>query len=206
MNMQGYLNEITYAVESALSAIWADTDKLNNIQNELERLTRETERGYQRAQAFQYDEDPDDVMMGIGIHWNTYFGPDKERHQVETSINDLKERFRVHDFSRNAMSASVLQYAKQGISIVHGGLQACPDGRAFGIQVLKTVIWQGRNQSLHWEEGNPRQPVVDCFDQLAQNFDSKFFQYRTSNLAFDVVKLLDWKSYYLFEKDMQSLA
>ena len=204
--MTNYTNEIKYAVEAALSTIWADVEELESLRQQLGRLTAETERGYRRAQAFQYDEDPDDVMMGVGVHWDTYFGPDKERHQVATTVDDLNQKIQVREFSRSAMSASVLQYAKQGISIVHGGLQPCPNGRGVGSQPLKTIIWQGRNQSLHWEEGNPRQPVIDCFDQLAIDFGDEFTPYKTSNLAFNVVRILEWKTYDSFESDMQYLA
>ena len=204
--MTNYTDEIKYAVEAALSTIWADVEELESLRQQLGRLTAETERGYRRAQAFQYDEDPDDVMMGVGVHWDTYFGPDKERHQVATTVDDLNQKIQVREFSRSAMSASVLQYAKQGISIVHGGLQPCPNGRGVGSQPLKTIIWQGRNQSLHWEEGNPRQPVIDCFDQLAIDFGDEFTPYKTSNLAFNVVRILEWKTYDSFESDMQYLA
>ena len=206
MNMTNYTHEIKYAVEAALATIWADVEELEILRQQLDRLTAETERGYRRAQAFQYDEDPDDVMMGVGVHWDTYFGPDKERHEVATTVDDLNQKIQVREFSRSAMSASVLQYAKQGISIVHGGLQPCPNGRGVGSQPLKTIIWQGRNQSLHWEEGNPKQPVIDCFDQLDIDFGDEFTPYNTSNLAFNVVRILNWKTYESFESDMQSLA
>ncbi|MBB6087959.1 hypothetical protein [Wenzhouxiangella marina] len=204
--MTNYTNEIKYAVEAALATIWADVGELEILRRQLDQLTAETESGYRRAQAFQYDEDPDDVMMGVGIHWATYFGPDKERHEVATNVNDLNQRIQVREFSRSAMSASVLQYAKQGISIVHAGLQPCPNGRGVGSQSLKNIIWQGRNQSLHWEEGNPRQPVIDCFDQLAIDFGDEFTHYNTSNLAFNVVRTLNWREFESFETDMQSLA
>lgn len=206
MKMQNYLDEIKYAVESTLSVIWSDAEKLEILQDKLEHLTRETERGYQYAEAFQYDEDPDDVMLGVGIHWDTYFGSDKKRYQAETDVDDVNEEIRVREFSRSAMSGNILQYAKQGISIAHGELKHCPNGRSIGSQVIKTVIWQGRNQSLHWEEKSPRQPIIDCFDQLSKDIDNRFSQYTSSNLAFDVVKLLNWKAYDSFEKDMQSLA
>jgi len=206
MYMANYINEIKYAVEALLSTIWADVEELESLRQQLDRLTAETERGYRRAQAFQYDDDPDDVMMGVGVHWETYFGPDKERHEVAITVDDLNQKIQVREFSRAAMSASILQYAKQGISIVHGGLHLCPNGRGVGSQALKTIIWQGRNQSLHWEEGNTRQPVIDCFNQLAIDFGDEFTHYNTRNLAFNVVQMLNWKTYESFDSDMQSLA
>ena len=48
---------------------------------------------------------------------------------------------------------------KQGISIVHGGLGAAPNGRMIGSQPLKEVIWQGRNQGFHWAEQSFHPPV-----------------------------------------------
>ncbi|MCP3176339.1 hypothetical protein MJO47_04425 [Desulfuromonas sp. KJ2020] len=57
---------------------------------------------------------------------------------------------------------------------------------------LHEIIWQARNQALHWEEGRYRPPVVDCFESLARE-DSVFGQYNCRSLAYEVVLLLKWK-------------
>lgn len=95
----------------------------------------------------------------------------------------------------------------KGISVAHGGLAACPDGRQVTpSQTLKNVIWQGRNQALHWEDGNPQPPVIRCFNALASESDPKFANYANGNLALDVIELLGWTDFNRFHADMTLLA
>lgn len=102
---------------------------------------------------------------------------------------------------------SLLQIAKQGISTVHGNPINCPLGRSIGTETLKNIIWQGRNQSIHCEEGNPNQKVKDCFSNLATDFGSDFdltVNY-TDNKARRIIDLLNWNTYDKYENDMISL-
>ncbi len=117
----------------------------------------------------------------------------------------MKELISTRAFSRAAQSASLLQYGKQGISLVYGKPSNCPDGRLIGTQSLRDVIWQGRNHALHWEEGNPKAAVEDCFQKLAADFDPGFADYATRNLAFAVVEVLGWTSFDAFKADMLTL-
>src|SRR4051794_20405960 len=48
------------------------------------------------------------------------------------------------------IAGAILQIAKQGLSLSHGPLGNCPAGRGIGSQTLSTVIWQGRNQAMHY--------------------------------------------------------
>jgi len=82
----------------------------------------------------------------------------------------------------------------------------CPAGRAINSETLKNVIWQGRNQSIHWDEGKFNTAVQNCFQALATNVDPKFSQLTTRSLAFDIVQLLEWKEFADFERDILSLA
>jgi hypothetical protein len=100
----------------------------------------------------------------------------------------------------------MLQYGKQAISFVHSKLSACPDGRTIGTEPLKNIIWQGRNQALHWEEGSFTPPVVTCFEALAKESDPKFGEFRVRNKGTDVIALLDWKEFADFERDMLLLS
>ncbi|MGH3849432.1 MAG: hypothetical protein ACRDRT_06995 [Pseudonocardiaceae bacterium] len=209
ITMSDYLTEIQFAVESALAAIWADHDEAHHLLATLKALKAQTEAGYARAEAIAVNaEDPDDVAMSAGTHWDTYFGPDKDRHQAAAGYDDVRARFEARQFSLAAMSGAVLQHAKQAISMVHGGPKACPDGRLVSAtQNLAPVIWQARNQASHWEEGNLNHPVVDCFNALGAEVDSYFFSdLYTRSLAFDVLHLMGWRSWAAFHNDLLSLA
>lgn len=208
MDMTGYVNEVEYAATHLLDAIWHEHSKLAEAQQRLAALEAETNAGYERAQAIWANaEDPDDVMMGAGAHWETYFGPDKERHHVAQGAAELRQLVDLHEFSVSSLAGSLLQHAKQGISIVHGGLANCPDGRTVASQQnLKTVVWQARNQAIHWEEGNLRPAVRACFDDLRDNVEPVFGAYHTRSLAFEVVQLLGWTDLARFKADLASLA
>lgn len=205
MPFTNYLQEIEFAAKNVLTTIWAERRNLDDLKAEVSKMGVGVSYEYQRAMALQESDDPDNAMMGVGLYWNNYFGADKEMyHKNEASI-DLANRIVIHEFSTASRSGNILQYAKQGISIVHGNPSNCSDGRLIGTQPLKTVIWQSRNQALHWEEGNFRPPVQQCFQQLAAEFDAKFNDYTQRSMAFDIVELLGWKDYSAFESDLLSL-
>ena len=206
MDMLTYLNEMKYAASVSIDAVWSERIEAEALEKRVSELTAEMEEGYRRSAVFQGCEDPDDVMLGVGIHWDTYFGADKERYHAQYDFNAVQAKLSVRQFSVGSLSANLLQFAKQGISIVHDGLTNCPHGRAVGSQTIAAIIWQSRNQSLHWEEGSFRAPVVTCFSALETEVDPKFGQYTNRNMAFEVVELLGWRSFQEFSNDLLSIA
>jgi hypothetical protein len=111
----------------------------------------------------------------------------------------LKDSMDNKKYSIIALSGSLLQIAKQGISYVHHGLAKCNDGRQIRNDVLKNVIWQGRNQSMHFEEGNYKKPLIECFNNLG------YSTVPLRNLGKEVIDMLGWTSYQNYENDMNSL-
>lgn len=207
MDMPSYLEQIRHAVSGVLPLIWEERLRLVELRGRLERLTAAVQREYETAEWIAINaEDADDVAVATGRHWETYFGPDKERHEVGHYVESLEEAVGVNEFSVQALAGAMLQYAKQGLSIVHGGLNRAPTGRAIGSQGLKDLVWRGRNQALHWEEGRPHPSVVACFDALIADIGAQFTHYRTRNLAFEVIELLGWRKWEDFEADMLTLA
>jgi len=207
MNMNGFLGEIKFAVTASLDAVWKEHDCLHDLQVKIAALARAVGHDYARAEAIAMNaEDPDDVMLATGVYWDTYFGSDKNLYHSSAEADELGEIVLLHSFSCSAQSGSVLQYAKQGISLVHAGPSACPEGRSVGSQSLKNVIWQGRNQAIHWEEGRLNTVVQTCFQTLAAEFHPRFSDFQSRSLAFEVVELLGWRDYAAFERDMLLLA
>lgn len=207
MRIADYLSEIEHAATSLIDIIWSEQLKLHEIEVEIGNLQPVVEDNYRRALDIQhFAEDPDDVMMGVGMYWDNYFGEDKHLYHTDMKRQELANKVTSHAFSVTSLSAALLQHAKQGISLAHGGTKNCPSGRSIGSQSLKTIIWEARNQSLHWEEANFRQGVNDCFNALAAEVDQKYSKYLNRNMAFEVVDLLGWKSFGDFSRDMLSLA
>jgi hypothetical protein len=206
--MPDYLKEIEFATRSLIPIIWGERDRLRKLEAEVAALTKRVADNYDRAHFVAMNaEDADDVGLATGMYWENYFGDDKDRFYKDKERVSLADRVALHQFSAGSLAASLLQHAKQGISLTHGGLAGCPDGRQVTVsQTLKNVIWQGRNQGMHWEEGKPHPPVVQCFDALAKEVAPTFADYRKCNLALDVVELLGWTDFDRFRTDMMLLA
>lgn len=205
MDMASYLNEIRHGCVSLLPAIWSEWKAVEALKVRIAALTAQTEEGYRRAQFLQQFEDPDDYMMGVGLHWDTYFGSDKARYHAIADLPSLEQIRDIRAFACTALAGSLLQFAKQGISLVHGSLQLCPAGRQVHGVDIKSVIWQGRNQSMHWDEGQFSQSVQACFDSLKAH-DQAFNNYENRSVAFEVVRLLGWNECAAFEADMMAFA
>ncbi len=112
-------------------------------------------------------------------------------------------------FAYEVLCGGLLQIAKQGISFTYGKncLATCPTGRPIGSETLRNVIWQGRNQAEHFEEGSFKPAVVQCFANLEKSVGPQFSlpTQPAKNLAAHVIDALKWHTYEAYEKDMAAL-
>ena len=200
MTLPDYLIEIEYAATQIIEALWQEKHEAIALQKEIDVLQKITQDNYSRARFIQQDaEDPDDVMLGVGMYWDTYFGVDKDQYLKSTDLEALEDRLMARKFSFASLSGTLLQFAKQGLSVVYGSPTNWPPGKAIGSQSLKVVILQARNQSEHWEEGAPRAAVESCFQALEAEKGKQFGQYKIKNLAFDVISMLGWYTFFGFQ-------
>ena len=207
MKLSDYLTEVEHAVRTVIAEIHTEHEHLARLQLELAALTAATDDGYQRAAFLALNPDLDDEGLGTAIHWDTYFGPDKDRYHKATDVQDTEARVVARSFSVAALSGNLLQYAKQGLSMRYGkNRDGCPAGREIAGLAVHEIIWQGRNQALHWEEGKPHPPVVKCFESLAVTANAAFSDYKTRNMAYEIVTLLEWQTVDDFNRDMQLYA
>lgn len=203
MNIPDYLNEIQHAVATILTEIHGEISNLESLRQDLAKLTATTEDGYRRVDFLAMNPDLDDDFLGTAIYWDTYFGVDKGRFHKNVETEAAAQRVAAHEFSISALAGSLLQYGKQGISLRFGKKRVgCPDGRIVAGMPLHEVIWQARNQALHWEDGVFHPPTVTCFENLIANTDPVFGQYKHRGLAYEIISLLGWKSPNDFHKDM----
>lgn len=206
MTLHDYIQETEYAASRLIEDIWYEYHKLQVLDEEIKKLQRVVEHQYRQAQSFMDSDDPDDVMLGVGVHWGTYFEEDKQLFHKNKDFEKLQQQIQTHTYSVQTLCSGLLQIAKQGISIVYNGLAACPNGKSVGTQFLKDIVWQGRNQTMHYEEGNCRPPVVAVFTTLAGEFDAIFNTYNNQNLAFEIVSLLGWTNYANYKADILAMA
>jgi hypothetical protein len=174
MDMPGYLHEIKHAASETLRLVWFEHQQVEELQRKIASATAEVQDAAERLECLQSNPDMDDDNLSTAIYWDTYFGPDKDRYYAEKSKVEVESSIALRRFLTDAQSGSILQYAKQGISLVHHGPAGCPAGRTLHGQSLKNIIWQSRNQAMHWDEGKFSQAVQDCFQALARDVDSRF--------------------------------
>ena len=167
MQISSYLKEMEHAIRHVIGAVYVERDEAQRLTDEVRKLTVAIEDGYRRVEWRTMNPEVDDDNLGTAIYWDTYFCPDKERHYKQKDLDELNQRIAVREFSTAALAATVLQFAKQGIALRFGkqrtGIAAA---RLIGKVCLDEVIWQGRNQALHWEEGQFSQKVEACFQQF----------------------------------------
>ncbi|WP_020163993.1 hypothetical protein [Methyloversatilis discipulorum] len=206
MKIPDYLIEIHHAVETVVEEIYREQDALIKTRAELAALTAATADGYRRSEFLAMNPDLDDDGLGTAIHWDTYFGVDKDRYYKKAEYEDVAQRVAARQFSVAALSGSLLQYGKQGISLHYGKKRTgCPDGRIVAGIPLNEIIWQARNQALHWEDGSFHEPTTKCFEKLATNVDPIFGEFKVRSLAFEIIGLLGWKNADAFFTDMKLL-
>jgi hypothetical protein len=207
MTLEQYLNETQYAAANLLQLIWHEYNQLEKLEEELKKLQKVIQHQYRQSQYLMDSEDPDDIMLGAGKRWETYFEEDKEHFHKTEDFKQLQQQIQTHDFSIRTISSGLFHIAKQGLSTVYVNPENWPNGRAVGTQHLKNVILQARNQTMHYEEPKDcKKAVKDVFEKLSVEFNSIFGNYNRENLAFEVVKLLEWKDYQKFRDDMLTLT
>ncbi len=205
MIMAQYITEMSHAVQTLIPAVWAEHDVIQEISGKVARLEATTERDYQRVgQILSVDENDEDGLATFQ-HWETYFGVDKDRHQASAELAEARQQEATRSFSRAAMASTILQFAKQGISFVHGELKNAPPGRLIHSLPISEIIWMARNQGLHWEDGSFTKGVNDCFQSLAAH-EGVFGNYTNQSMGFEVISLLGWRDCQRFEADLLSLS
>lgn len=203
--MADYLHEINHAATETLRLVWHEHRRMEELQARIAALTSEVEDAARRVEFLALNPDLDDEGIGTMIHWETYFGPEKERYYAEKSKPELEALIAARRFSTDAQAGNLLQYGKLGLSLVHGAKSSCPHGRTIHGRTLTDVVWEGRNQAQHWDEGNPKPKIRACFEALVLA-EPAFAGFVSQNMAFEVIRLLGWREFPDFERDMLSLA
>lgn len=206
--MNPYLEDTKYAASELIKLLSNEEKEVQKLLIQAKTAEKELENRYMIFRAGDLDIDDSITDAQIQRAYGQFYShlinvvkPLKEKiAQVELSLVAKDESIR-------SLCGALLQIAKQGISIVHSGLQNCPNGRLIGSETLKNIIWQGRNQSMHYEESRVKPYkafVSDCFTNLERDFGSKF-TLTDKNLSREIVYLLGWDNYQQYENDMISL-
>lgn len=203
MDMTTYLAEIEYASTDFIALIWREVDEVARLEPKLRLLTQTTEINYQQAESIAMMDDDDDGLAAMR-YFETYFGPDKERHYKSKEVEAVYERIATHRFSVSSAAGSLLELAKGGLSLVCGSPKNWPSWVAVGSQAFGNVIRQSRNQAMHWNAPPLSREVKTCFEKMAEEINPVFKQYEQRSLAFEVVDELGWRTFDHFKANMKT--
>lgn len=205
--MHQYIQDTEFATKNLFSLA---TDEERQLKALLERL-RETEH---RLKVHQWDFETSDLNDDFSDAYvmAAFSRAAKAAHEVERlkgEVAILQASVGTHQQAVQTIAGAILQIAKQGISLVHGGLGAAPPGRTLGSLAVRDIIWQARNQSMHYEEPQAKlkKALLDLFATLEQEQGPQFSlgTYAGQNRAKQVLDILGWTSYEAYVQDMQVL-
>ncbi len=205
--MNQYIIDTKYAVKKLIKTIYKEEKELDSLTTKFNQLKKVFDHLFWDYSTADMQEDFNDLQVQHKFIQMAKFHEENDLKGKKSELDKLSHSIITKQDSMNSLSMSLLQIAKQGISTVHGNPNNCPTGRNIGSESLRNVIWQGRNQSIHYEEGNPSQKVKDCFINLTNDFGVDFdlsLDY-TVNKAKKIVDLLNWKNYKNYKTDLKSL-
>lgn len=204
-----YTIDVEHAARILIEGIFHEEESLSKLKEELQKLSARLCELGEAHEFLAMNPELDDEGLAIWSNWEGHWGMVRAEG-LKKQIEEVGQAIEHHRASASALSGALLQIAKQGISSVYGALEQCPNTGCFvGTQPLNDVIWQARNQSMHYEEGEERiRPQVKaCFLALEQDFGDEFSLSKRpgESLAYSVVRRLGWVSFKRFATDLDFL-
>lgn len=199
-----YLKQTQDTIEHIFNAIEIEEGKINKLAQglpaEIEGLGLRNARDQLYKNYVLIDNDFDD-------HFD-------EPHIMHEFIKYAKSSNLIvaHEITVGILYGTLLQIAKQAISIAHkNNGRNCDLGREVAGLPIAQIIWDARNQALHFEENKkpPNTNTKDTFDQLVATYGNDFSLEENEgiNLARSVVRnILEWKHSEIFNSDLQSIV
>jgi hypothetical protein len=205
--MHSYLTDTEFAAKSLIDTIYNEEINFQRLSAQFNRLKNHFDVLHWDFSTADGSEDFNDFQIQDKFIRMAKFHKDNDIEGKKKELDEIQHSLTNKKYSIDSLSMSLLQIAKQGISTVHGQPANCPPGRNIGSEVLKNVIWQGRNQSIHCEEGNPNARVSQCFANLTNDFGPDFdiTIKPTENKAKVIVDKLGWTNYEDYKNDMISI-
>lgn len=127
--------------------------------------------------------------------------------RMQSKLESTRRAIMVSENSQNILAGAVLQIAQQGMSSVHGRIKNYPNkGRDVYGAPLCDLVWQDRNQAMHYETTATKADWEDVFKIIGKSFPGQFDltpPYKSH--AKDIIDLLGWSRYSIYEVDVKSL-
>lgn len=194
--MNQYLLDTEFAVQSLFDLVTYELNQISNL--ELEMKVHRDRANLLMAEAYYFtDQDVDDLETpGMYANRHGYARHISTVQAIQHEISKLEASYHAKDSSIRALCGSILQIAKQGLSFVHGKNIPTVAIEPKSGESISNIIWQGRNQSMHYEEGEYYNKLTSCFENLEQAFGSNLNLATGDNKAkYIVFNVLGWKTY-----------
>jgi len=203
--MHQYLRDTEFAVRNLIQLAHEEEAQLRTLSASLAALEPQLKVHRWDFESSDMNDDFSDVyVMGA---FNRMAKAHIEFEALQREVASLQASIGARQQATQAISGAIFQVAKQGISLVHGGLAAAPDGRFVKSAAVKSIVWQARNQAMHFEEGEPKKPVKDLFAILEVDHGPQFSLslHGAQSRAKQVLDLLGWNEYSAYLADMSLL-
>lgn len=125
-----------------------------------------------------------------------------EDKSSEELISEELLKINASVISMAILAGTILQIAKQTLSIRYMGHPTILEARKIGNQSIIEVIWEGRNHSMHWET-KPRRKVEAMLDALEQDLGVVID--KKSNNCLIIIEALGWKTAEDVIEDLHAL-
>ena len=193
-------------MKALIALIHEERAALEVLKEEHNKLRYKRDLFYNNFETMDLNEDFNELQV-IHAHGQAALAHE-EVQSVEKQIESVAAKIGARASSYGAICGALLQIAKQGISSEFGkSRNDAPEGPRIGSEPIRNVIWEGRNQSMHFE--SPEQvgrKIRQTFSALEQSFG---FQFHMSpepadlrNLAGETVEVLGWWDYEKYLNDM----
>jgi len=203
--MHKYIVDTEFAVANLLKLITAEEEQLEPLVAHLGSMEAQLRVHRWDFESSDLNDDFSDayVMAAFGRMARAA----QAVEALEKQVAELQASIGAHQQATQAIAGGVLQIAKQGISLVHGRKARAPEGRKIGSLPIRDIIWEARNQALHFEEGRFNNPVIEVFEALERERGTEFSLavHGRKSRAKQVLRLLGWSSFEDYARDMSEL-
>ncbi len=156
----------------------------------------------------------------------------KENQEILQERHKRDNEFAFEYFARSTLCGSILQFAYNGIKLFSSNSMIPNDfqevirpksiaakfcvGKLIDNIPIGLIVFAGRNQAMHYDDDNLKEPSKTVFNKLAnwysptfkKWFVSPYFDLNDKNLihyAENILYKLEWLNYNMYEKDLMQL-
>jgi hypothetical protein len=204
--MHRYIANTKFATDTLIHAIFHEEEELARLVAGLNAAQRQHVDLGEGANFLAMNPDLDDEGLGQlkGMEaWETR----NKIARMDEHKRELEQSIVAKEAATTALCGSLLQIAKQGLSLKYGEkVENCKPGRMIKSLGIQEIIWAGRNQSMHYEEGEPtNKHTRKVFATLEAEHGPQFCAKHKTNLARLVINLLQWTTVAKYTDDMELL-